>query len=86
MKIENGILTINPTIPQTDLEELYKYIKDNISDVKKIEFENNEPIATSGLISMIVSLQISENNIEIDLIKRKQEMQLAGIGLCEFDF
>jgi len=86
MKMENGVLIINPTISQTDLETLYIYIKDNMTEVKKIEFENNEPIATSGLIAMIVSLQLSQKSIEIDLIHRKQEMQLAGIGLCEFDF
>jgi translation elongation factor EF-1beta len=86
MKIENGTLLINPTITQTDLESLYTYIKENISDVKKIEFENDEPIATSGLISMIISLQLSQDNIEINLINRKEEMRLPGIGLCEFDF
>jgi translation elongation factor EF-1beta len=86
MKIENGTLLINPTIPQTDLEVLYSYVKENLNNFKRVEFENDEPIATSGLISLIVSLQKSDSQLEVDLIKKEEEITLAGIGLCEFNF
>jgi hypothetical protein len=84
MRISDGILFIDPTIEQTDLKELYTYIQENYKSISSVSFDNNEPIVSSGLISLLISLKLTNDNISIDFLeKNNKEINLSGIGNLE---
>ncbi len=61
-------MIIKANIEHSQLETIYQEILSSIETINQIDIEEDEAIATSGLISMLVSLKATNENIKIPLL------------------
>ncbi len=61
-------MTIEAIIEHSQLSKVYQDILSSIDSIEQIDINENEALASSGLISMLVSLKNSNENIKIPLL------------------
>ena len=59
-------MKVSANIEHENLKGLYDEISKNLDNLEKIEFDDTEHLESSGLISMLVSLQNSHDHISIE--------------------
>jgi len=71
-------MNIEANISHQNLKDLYEEIKQNINNIDKIELDDSKELETSAMISMLVALKKSHNNIEIS--KLNDNSNIKGLG------
>jgi len=61
-------MIIKANIEQSELKSVYDEIVKSIDTIEQIDIDESEALASSGLISLLVSLKKSHNNIKIPLL------------------
>jgi len=61
-------MTIKANIEHNQLEKVYQDILSSINSIEQIDISEDDALASSGLISMLVSLKQSNENIKIPLL------------------
>ena len=61
-------MIIKANIEQSELKSVYDEIVKSIDTIEQIDIDEFEALASSGLISLLVSLKKSHNNIKIPLL------------------
>lgn len=61
-------MIIKANIEQSELKSVYDEIVKSIDTIEQIDIDEAEALASSGLISLLVSLKKSHNNIKIPLL------------------
>jgi hypothetical protein len=86
MRLQGDTLFIDPTTEQTDLKEIHQFLLENYRDIKFIKLDNDSAIVSSGLISLLISLKITDDNITIEFLDRNKEISLVGLGNLEIKY
>lgn len=86
MRIQNDTIYVDPTIEQTDLKELHQFLLENCKNMERVRLDNQLPIATSGFISLIISLKNGDASLDVDFLDKNKEISLSGIGDLEIKY
>jgi len=83
MKLENKVLFLDPSIDQEQLQKLVDELKVHIDEIEEVVIEDRQAIATSGLISLLMSLKNTKESIKIPYLDG-ENYNFAGIGNVTF--
>jgi len=83
MKLENKVLFLDPSIDQEQLQTLVDELKVHIDEIEEVVIEDRQAIATSGLISLLMSLKNTKESIKIPYLDG-ENYNFAGIGNVTF--
>jgi hypothetical protein len=81
MNLDNGVLTIDSSLDNSQIEELLEEIQNNLEQIEKVNVESN-PVASSALFALLGSMKKTKNTLSIPLLEN--DGVIDGFGNTTF--
>ncbi|MDD2698418.1 MAG: hypothetical protein PHF17_06415 [Arcobacteraceae bacterium] len=81
MNLENGVLVIDSSLDNLQIEEMLEDIKNNIEQINEVIVEPKS-IASSALFALLGSIKKTNSNISIPILEHNRDIE--GFGNTTF--
>lgn len=78
MNINNGVLKIDSSLDNLELEKLSHEINNSIKQIKKVTIDEKSIVASSCLFTLLSSIKNAKNDISIDILE--EDIDIEGFG------
>ncbi len=81
MNLDNGVLVIDSSLDNSQIEEMLEELRTNIEQIDEVIVEPTA-IASSGLFALLGSMKKTNDNIKISILEENRDIE--GFGNTTF--
>jgi hypothetical protein len=78
MNIKNGVLKIDSSLNNLELEKLSHEIKNNIDQIKEVTIDKKSIVTSSCLFTLLISIKKAKTDMSIPILD--EEIDIEGFG------
>jgi len=79
-----GVLNISATLDNSELAQVAKDIKDNISTIKRVDVDTKSGVTSSALFTLLASIKKAKSDIVVPYLDDNSCVNINGLGDVRF--
>ena len=78
MNIQNGILCLDASIDNTEIESITQFIKENIMQINEVIIDEKSIVTSSCLFALLSSIKKTKEDISIPFLDKDNDIESFG--------
>lgn len=78
MNIQNGILCLDASIDNTEIESITQFIKENIMQINEVIIDEKSIVTSSCLFTLLNSIKKTKEDISIPFLDKDNDIESFG--------
>ena len=78
MNIQNGVLKIDASFDNAEIETILELIKEDITQIKEVIIDENSVVTSSCLFALLYSIKKTQDDISIPFLDKDNDIESFG--------
>lgn len=78
MNIQNGVLKIDASFDNAEIETILELIKEDVTQIKEVIIDENFIVASSCLFALLYSIKKTKDDISIPFLDKDNDIESFG--------
>lgn len=78
MNIQNGVLKIDASFDNAEIETILELIKEDITQIKEVIIDENSVVTSSCLFALLYSIKKTKDDISIPFLDKDNDIESFG--------